>query len=42
MKRTGLQSGGMNGCSGSTWTKKLILNRFGMEGDLKWIVFVTL
>ena len=31
MKRSGFHSDGMDGCSGSTWTDKLILNRFGME-----------
>ena len=31
MKRGGLHNGGMDGCSGSTWTSRLILRRFGME-----------
>ena len=28
---SGLHSGGMNGCGESTWTRKLILSRLGME-----------
>ena len=31
MKWSGLHNGGMDGCGGSNWTNKLILNRFGME-----------
>ena len=31
MKWSGLHSGGMDGCGGSTRTNKLILSRLGME-----------
>ena len=31
MKWSGLHSGGAKGCGRSTWTKKLILSRFGVK-----------
>ena len=31
MRWSGLYSGSVNGCGGSTWTSKLILSRHGMK-----------
>ena len=43
MRWIGLHSGGVNGCSGSTQTSKLILSRLGVKGakvmeklEIKW------
>ena len=31
MRWSGLHSGGVNGCGGSTWNSKLILKKLGVE-----------